>query len=56
MQKKTIEKLQRSSNAIKHYLTTEEDGLECLNGYGVVIAFGLLILLIIAFGTLLGGL
>jgi len=49
-------KLWKSSNAIKRYVTTEEDGLECLNGFGLVIALGLVIVLLIAFGWLLGGL
>ena len=49
-------KLWKSSNAIKQYVTTEEDGLEYLNGFGLVIALGLVIVLLIAFGWLLGGL
>lgn len=56
MKKKTIDNLWRVSNAIRHVMTTEEDGLECLSGYGAVVALGLLIVLIIVFGTLLGGL
>ena len=49
-------KLRKNSNAIKQYVTTEEDGLEYFNGIGLVIMFGLIIILLIAFGWLLGGL
>lgn len=56
IKQKTRNNLWRTSNAIKKYVVTEEDGLECFNGLGVVIMFGLLIILLIAFGWLLGGL
>ena len=56
MKQKTKENLIRSSNAIKGYFITDDDGLEAFSGLSVVLTFGLLILLIIAFGTLLGGL
>ena len=49
-------KLWKSSNAIKRYVTKEEDGLEYLNGFGLVIAMFLWIVLLIVFGTMLGGL
>ena len=56
MKQKTKENLIRSSNAVKEYLVTDDDGLEAFSGLSVVLMFGLLILLIIVFGTLLGGL
>lgn len=56
MRKILVDKLWKSSNAIKSITTTEEDGLECLNGLGVIIMLGLLIVLLITFGWLLGGL
>jgi len=49
-------KLWKSSNAIKKYVTTEEDGLGYLNGVGLVIVMFLWIVLLIVFGTMLGGL
>lgn len=56
MKKQTVDKLWKASNAIRHIMTTEEEGLNCLSGYGVLVGFGLLIVMIIVFGTLLGGL
>lgn len=56
MRQETIKKLRRSSNAVKHYFIKEEDGLECFSGLSVVLMFGLMIVLVIVFGTLLGGL
>lgn len=56
MKEQTVNKLRRSSNAVKQHLTTTEDGLECFNGTGAVAMLGLLIVLLIAFGWLLGGL
>ena len=53
MKQKTIKKLWKASNAI---MTTEEDGLDYLNGVGLVIVMFLWIVLLIVFGTMLGGL
>jgi len=56
MKKQTINNLRRASNSIRQITTTEEDGLDYLNGVGLVIVMFLWIVLLIVFGTMLGGL
>lgn len=56
MKRSTIKKLVQTSNAIRHITTTEEDGLGYLNGVGLIIVMFLWIVLLIVFGTMLGGL
>lgn len=53
MKQKTIKNLWKASNAI---MTTEEDGLDYLSGIGLIIAMILWIILLIVFGSMLGGL
>lgn len=56
MKKETTDNLRRASNSIRRITTTKEDGLDYLNGTGLIIVIALWVVLLIIFGALLGGL